>query len=232
MTVFTFRHNLLDCVKESESEYTLPDGGNDDYRASNGLALPTAAVRKANAVCADIWDRTQDYYTSQEYKNGKGFVKTVSQFFDENVSQAREELKNEGHNADFLEAFNLTCNNDKLGLASYAGDDVDGLSLALYGSSVELQGGDLEGLDLLSRVIDTLSTPLPERIKYEHKVTGIKYDNDGVSVTAAVHGQEDVVISADYVICTMPLGVLKKEHQSIFMPPLPESKVETELAQP
>ncbi|KNA06004.1 hypothetical protein SOVF_185090 [Spinacia oleracea] len=66
------------------------------------------------------------------------------------------------------------------------------------------------------RFIRALAEDLP--IFYNRTVDSIRYGDDGVLVYAG--GQE---FRADMVLCTVPLGVLKKGHIE-FVPPLPQKK--------
>jgi len=78
------------------------------------------------------------------------------------------------------------------------------------------QGDDVL-LTEYDRIIDYLATGLD--IRLNEKVTEIAYDLDGVTVSSA-SGKK---ITAQYVVCTVPLGVLK--HGDItFTPDLPTSK--------
>ena len=68
------------------------------------------------------------------------------------------------------------------------------------------------------RLVKALSEGVP--IFYEKTVNAIKYGNEGVEVIAGDH-----TFQADMVLCTVPLGVLKKK-TIIFEPELPARKLE------
>ncbi|KAK9807907.1 hypothetical protein WJX73_000144 [Symbiochloris irregularis] len=57
-------------------------------------------------------------------------------------------------------------------------------------------------------------------IRFGHCVTNIHWHQSGADVTC----QDGTNMSADAIICTLPLGVLKAQHQSLFDPPLPVAK--------
>lgn len=60
-----------------------------------------------------------------------------------------------------------------------------------------------------------------DKISLDKKVVNINWSSDKVAVKC-----EDLSeFSADHVIVTTPLGVLKKLHKSMFTPPLPDAKI-------
>lgn len=78
-------------------------------------------------------------------------------------------------------------------------------------------------LDILMKKIPDASEELPivNNTRLNAKVTNIDYTGNSVKVHTS-DGQEYL---ADHVIVTTSLGVLKKDHESLFNPPLPESKI-------
>ncbi len=71
------------------------------------------------------------------------------------------------------------------------------------------------------------SDDLPEGcIKLEHVVTNIDWTNeDEIRVTCKIQNSEEKVFIAHHVICTIPIGVLQKNHTSLFTPSLPNWKI-------
>ncbi|XP_008543772.1 spermine oxidase-like [Microplitis demolitor] len=78
-------------------------------------------------------------------------------------------------------------------------------------------------LDILMKKYPNPEKELPVKdiIKLNTKVTEIKFDETPLKVTTA-DGQE---YFADYVIVTSSLGVIKKNYNKLFNPPLPEKKL-------
>ncbi|SHO46289.1 putative Monoamine oxidase [Nitrosotalea sinensis] len=60
-----------------------------------------------------------------------------------------------------------------------------------------------------------------EKIRRNHVVKTVKYDDNGVKVIL----ENQNIFNGKYVICTFPLGVLKKNHSELFMPNLPGEKI-------
>lgn len=99
--------------------------------------------------------------------------------------------------------------------AEYAADPGE-LSLRWFGHEGELGGPDLILPGGYVQLVDHLARGLTVRLGTE--VTRIDYDDAGVRVQTS-----QGVVSADRVIVTVPLGVLKAA-TIVFDPPLPEPK--------
>jgi monoamine oxidase len=81
------------------------------------------------------------------------------------------------------------------------------------------------GYSQLPRALMRYPTPLD--VKLGRAVKDICYRADGASRTpaATIHCENGEVFDADYVVSTLPLGVMK-EHKISFHPPLPAWKSE------
>ena len=75
---------------------------------------------------------------------------------------------------------------------------------------------------------------IPDKVTIECNVGGSKHFSSISSHPPEINSQRisnnlvnnpKTVINADYVICTLPLGVLKATHRKMFYPRLPEQKV-------
>lgn len=58
------------------------------------------------------------------------------------------------------------------------------------------------------------------------EVTSIDYADGKNGCPIVVTTKDNQIFHADHVIVTVSLGVLKKKHKSLFIPPLPAKKVE------
>lgn len=101
------------------------------------------------------------------------------------------------------------------------GADCKDLSLLHYDDDDTFGGPDNLMVDGYQPLINGLAADLlkADRIKLEQVVTQIAYSSDGVEVTA-----NGISYSANYAICTIPLGVLKQQHVVQFSPPLSDAK--------
>ena len=63
-----------------------------------------------------------------------------------------------------------------------------------------------------------------DKILMNKSVTNIKWNPESDSDKIIVHCADNTTYEADHVICTASLGILKKHHQTLFTPQLPEAK--------
>ena len=110
------------------------------------------------------------------------------------------------------------------------GEITNRLSYSLPNGSIRLNHR-VSSIDwsLLSR-----NPKLPDKITIECSVVKTKNFSSISSNSPCTNSQRGtkhlvntskVIINADYVICTLPLGVLKATHRKMFYPRLPQSKV-------
>ena len=78
----------------------------------------------------------------------------------------------------------------------------------------------------MDEIISKLDKMLPkDTVQFNKKVRKIKWDGVKVHVTFEDLKSDEVrVVDADYVVCTLPLGVLKEVHEDMFEPRLPVMK--------
>jgi len=111
----------------------------------------------------------------------------------------------------------------KINYSPFVGETFDKVRAEMYYTE-----GDGPDILLPTDLMDEFTSELvnAERsILFNHKVTKIEWSDQGVTIGCET---DDVTFKADYVICTLPIGVLQKslEKESLFRPPLPEAKVE------
>jgi len=75
---------------------------------------------------------------------------------------------------------------------------------------------------------------IPDKVTIECNVGGSKHfsstssnhlKNNSSRTSSNLVNSTKIIVNADYVICTLPLGVLKATHRKMFYPRLPEQKV-------
>ena len=93
------------------------------------------------------------------------------------------------------------------------------VSYAEFGSYQRPKGPDMEFPSGYSTLIRYLSSQLPKNwIQFEQFVQNVHWDtNDRIQITCA-NGN---IFECDYIICTIPLAVMKWNHKSLFTPTLP-----------
>ncbi|CAH0557847.1 unnamed protein product [Brassicogethes aeneus] len=115
-------------------------------------------------------------------------------------------------------------------LTSSVGEDLSKVSADNYGSKVFIPGGNCILPDGLVHVLTPLLKNLPEKcIKYRKPVGIIKWGADLIKTKGPrvlVQCCDGECYGADYVIVTVPLGVLKDKANTMFCPKLPQCKLE------
>lgn len=124
-------------------------------------------------------------------------------------------------------------------LSIEAGDDLSKVRLEAFGTASRLPGGSVSLPQGAGELTGKLKQLLPPRaVKLGHEVTHIDWSlltrnprlPDKVSVEVCRRLGEswttktNTTFYADYVLCTLPLGVLKRNHQKLFHPRLGETK--------
>ena len=97
--------------------------------------------------------------------------------------------------------------------------DIQRLSAFWFDNDDDEEGKDalmVEGYGVLA---DRLAAGLA--VRYKTEVTRITRGSDSVSVSLA----DGSVLRCRYLVCTLPIGVLKARHTNLFRPPLPDSKI-------
>jgi monoamine oxidase len=68
-----------------------------------------------------------------------------------------------------------------------------------------------------------LNCPQPLNVRRRSKVSTVVYDPDNSNIGSKIHCEDGTIIEADYVVSSIPLGVLKRQAID-FQPPLPQWK--------
>ncbi|XP_014477080.1 PREDICTED: spermine oxidase-like [Dinoponera quadriceps] len=108
------------------------------------------------------------------------------------------------------------------------GDDLSLVSADQFGSYIEIPGGDIRVPLGYVGVLAPLLRNLPNScIKYCKPIECIRWGTaSNASPRAVVKCCDGDELPADYVIVTVSLGVLKRQHEKLFCPNLPAEKVE------
>ena len=155
---------------------------------------------------------------------------TLEDYYDEIVARELKQVDNESILTDEemrdIKNFLSGC---KLLYSHYSCAEMFDIHASLYCSIPDLPGDDLDvPKNLPNFMLDQLNK---ENVKLNHVVKTIKWDDrkseaDGpICVEYQFEGNMHE-IKTDFVICTLPIGVLKKVHSEMFVPSLPKSKIE------
>jgi monoamine oxidase len=160
--------------------------------------------------------------------NGKAYSDTILTNAENQFNSALNAVRNAGmQTQSFQTVFNSlypTQANDRLWkymLSAYlefnSGGDISKLSSKFFDDDEEFNGEDVIITNGYDKVTDFLAQGLD--IRLNSRVTAINYSNTKVNITT--NGNS---IEADYVVVTVPIGVLKN-NVITFTPALPTSKI-------
>ena len=102
-------------------------------------------------------------------------------------------------------------------------DDLRKLSAVGYNENEDLPGDHFTKLKYgYDKFVQYLSSQIPkESIRLNQKVETIDWSSKSNRVAAFNHNDHSrAIYNADFVICTIPLGYLKRYHNSMFIPKL------------
>ena len=94
---------------------------------------------------------------------------------------------------------------------------------AEYGDDIRLKNGYKSVLDVMQKALKEADVS----ILLNTQVTNIDYSAHNVIITSKENSSKVLRISADHLVSTMSLGVLKHSHAEIFTPNLPNSLVKS-----
>ena len=188
------------------------------FYTSSGRVIKEAVSDMAWDIFEEINNECQDYFSNIALETIDTSV-SLKQFYWELVKDKMENLGPLKPSEE--EDLELCLSSLSTALAEYICDDLEKPSLALYGTCRELPGGDVIVPQGLHTVIDALADTLPpEVVKLGEKVINIEWGLDKLIITT-----ETSMYFCDHVVVTVPLGVLKKSHLSLFTPSLGEDKI-------
>ncbi|KAG7210291.1 hypothetical protein KM043_011835 [Ampulex compressa] len=116
-------------------------------------------------------------------------------------------------------------------------DNMEQVDLLEMGSYAELQGGNISLPDGYSAILEPVAKHIPKTcILTRHAVNKIRWqvdksvpevsDNSCMEKVIEVCCENGKTITAEHLICTLPLGVLKEKAVDMFEPALPNYKLE------
>jgi len=162
-------------------------------------------AKRAWQIYQQVNEEVEGLYTLEE--EDKSNV-TLSQFCKKRVSELA---------GDDLEKLEPIVSSLLTVMAEYACDDLSQVSAKLYGSSRELDGGDITVPSGLCAFLDILADRLKkDTVMLEEEVVGIQWNEDGCLITS----KTGTVLRCQHALITIPLGVLQANHTSLFRPNL------------
>ena len=210
----------------------LDAGRFEDMRvfSSDGKLMETNVVELGSKIYETAMKDTEQRFRTRDRNIDVVETKSLEEYYDKLVEDQLDNIKENTTKEDLknIETFLSGC---KLLYTHYSCDEMYKTNAELYCSVPEAPGDDVDvPLNLLKSMADTLEK---DSIKLNHAVKTIKWKNN--KATNIRDSKDDVILEvecadaihefqAQYVICTLPIGVLKNTHTEMFIPPLPEEK--------
>lgn len=237
------RNNLLNVVSTDQElggiSGDLDAGRFEDMRVftSEGRLLSDEVVETGSKIYETAMKNAEQHFqTTNEYTNDQQ-VYSLEDYYDKMV---QNELKHIEHRKDVTKAYmadiETFLSGCKLLYTHYSCDEIYKIHASLYCSVPDVPGDDIDvPRNLLSFMMETLNK---DTVKLNHIVKKISVEKEDVEkINVEKDDVEQVCVDveiegvlhqfkADYVICTLPIGVLKRVHEDMFVPSLPSSKIE------
>ncbi|XP_043917940.1 spermine oxidase [Protopterus annectens] len=211
------------------------------YLTNCGKRIPKDAVEEFSDLYNEVYDLTQEFFQSGkpvdvESQNSVGvFTRDL----------VRKRIKADRDDSDIIRKLKLAMLQQYLKVESCESSchSMDDVSLSEFGEWSEIPGAHHVIPSGFMKIVEILAQDIPESIIQLRKPVRCIHWNQSVSKeieTVADHNNdhpnqegypvfiecEDCeFIPADHVIVTVSLGVLKKFHENMFQPHLPEDKV-------
>ncbi|XP_035275357.1 spermine oxidase [Anguilla anguilla] len=211
------------------------------YQTNNGKRIPKDLVEEFSDLYNEVYDLTQEFF-----QNGKP-VGAESQnsvgIFTRDV--VRKKIMLDPDDSENTKRLKLSMLQQYLKVESCesSSPNMDEVSLSEFGEWTEIPGahhvipgGFIQVVELLAEAVPArvvrLNRPV-RRVHWNHSRQEEIADHNGDRRAAPlghpiqVECEDREFIPADHVVVTASLGVLKKSHESLFSPGLPEDKVQS-----
>ncbi|KAF9091715.1 hypothetical protein BGX23_004906 [Mortierella sp. AD031] len=224
--VYDFGASWIHGVDPSNPLYAIAQTGQMEYVHTDSDVMffrpgePAAPAEESDHLWQVVWDildRAQEF--SAEHRDsiseGKSFKEWLSEYLD---SMQSTDPEGENYLAEDVKKW-------VPGLAHYWADEnaipLDQVSMK-YMDAEKIFPGDhslvINGFDRAVKVV-TAEIKKNVRVLLEHVVEKIEYDETEVRVST-----QQGLFTADKVLVTLPLGVLKAQSKTLFSPRLPAAK--------
>ncbi|XP_064420749.1 spermine oxidase isoform X2 [Latimeria chalumnae] len=210
------------------------------YLTSNGKRIPKDEVEEFSDVYNEVYNLTQDFFRNgtpvdAETQNSVGV-------FTRHVVRKRIKADQDESAATRLKLAMLQ-QYLKVESCESSSHSMDEVSLSEFGEWTEIPGahhiipsGFMKIVDILAREIPESVIQLNKPVKCIHWNQVVRKEIERVADHNSDHPQDDSYpvfvecedcefIPADHIIVTASLGVLKKNHDTMFHPSLPEDKL-------
>ena len=199
---------------------------------SSGKQIENKIIEIGSKIYEIAMKDTEQQFRTRQKRNDTVESNSLEDYYDKMVEEQLKDIK-ENVTKEELKAVETFLSGCKLLYTHYSCDEMDKINAELYCSVPEAPGDDVDvPLSFLPFMIEKLET---DNIKLNHIVRKIRWHNNKCENN--IDSQENILVDIDYndkihqfqaqfVICTLPIGVLKDTHKTMFIPSLPKEKSE------
>ncbi|CAO1424857.1 unnamed protein product [Diamesa serratosioi] len=197
--------------------------GEGDYIREDGLKFDEFFIKKVDFKISQIMEECEEF-ASKKNVEGIEFPESLEDFLIDKFQMFIDDLENDTERSqarqilDWHKRFQII-DNSCFSLKEISAKDWGNYSF--NGESCQTHINVFGGME---KVVDCLGKVHMERISLNKFVDLIcwKSEENQKRHEILIECQDGTHYSTKYLICTLPLGVLKDNHQTLFVPPLPQ----------
>lgn len=197
--------------------------GEGDYIRDDGLKFDEFFIKRVDFKIGQIMEECEEF-ASKKNVEGIEFPESLEDFLIDKFQTFIDELENDTERCqakqilDWHKRFQII-DNSCFSLKEISAKDWGNYSF--NGESCQTHINVFGGME---KVVDCLGKVHLERISLNKFVDLIywKSEENQKRNEIMIECQDGTSYSTKYLICTLPLGVLKDNHQTLFVPPLPQ----------
>ncbi len=219
--------NQANCIFNLANEHELIETPLQLHDRSKGAIVHNSGQAIDQELCMDVFDKIRqiEYQTTKLKKTQNGL--TLKQFCDSKIEELVKHYPKEEHKI-IYSVYNYFKNY----MSFHAGDDLNLVSAWGYGAYNEIGAQGTQSFDIVvkggfSRLVHCIVDEIgKQNILLEHEVIEIDWNSVPISVKVKNNWDNLKVVTANYVLITTSLGFLKANHRQLFVPNLPQKKIE------
>lgn len=198
--------------------------GEGDYIRDDGLKFDEFFVKKVDFKIGQIMEECEEFATKKNVE-GIEFPESLEDFLIDKFQTFIDDLENDTEKSqarqilDWHKRFQII-DNSCFSLKEISAKDWGNYSF--NGESCQTHINVFGGME---KVVDCLGKVHMENISL-NKFVDLIYWKSEENQEIMIECQDGSNYSTKYLICTLPLGVLKVNHQNLFVPPLPKCQQE------
>lgn len=203
---FAEKYNMIRPEESEEAE--------GDYIREDGVKFDDFFVRKIDFKVGQLLEECEGFYEKKceiNYKSIAEFVEVEFEKFVETLESEEEKIQAR-QLLDWHRKFQIIDN------SCLHFDDISAKDWGNYSFNGESAQTHINVTDGMSSIADKLKEKISDEIKLNKIVEMIHWKNEEILVQC----DDESIYKTNNLICTISIGMLKKNHMKLFQPPLPE----------